>query len=102
MPPKNCVTGAAAQWQNGRKSVRRRRRRMENRRTFLSVAHTKCPSGNNWLKSPLIKCEEFVTEVANLVRIIGVIGNTIPTVELLDVYGRAAGNGLNIYRRHSL
>ena len=47
VPPKKCVRGAAAQWQNAGKSVRRRRRRrMENRRTFLSVAHTKCPSGN--------------------------------------------------------
>ena len=47
MPPKKCVPGAAEQWQNGRKSVRRRRRRRTRYgHTYLSVAHTKCPSGN--------------------------------------------------------
>ena len=33
MPPKKCVPGAAAQWQNGRKSVRRRRRRRTHAQT---------------------------------------------------------------------
>ena len=41
------VSRAAAQWQNGRKSVgSRRRRRTENGHHFLSVAHAKCPAGN--------------------------------------------------------
>ena len=35
MPPKKCVPGAAEQWQNGRKSVRRRRRRRPYSRTHV-------------------------------------------------------------------
>ena len=44
VPPQNRVTGASTQWRNWSKI--RRRRRTRYRRTFLSVAHTKCPSGN--------------------------------------------------------
>ena len=46
--PKNRVRGTSTQWQNSQKSVRRRRRRRTYfRQRFLSVAHTKCPSGKN-------------------------------------------------------
>ena len=42
--PRRCCTVAKRPKIRRR---RRRRRRMENGRTFLSVAHTKCPSGKN-------------------------------------------------------
>ena len=47
--PKNRVRGTSTRWQNFEKSVRRRRR--TDGRTFLSVAHTKCPSGNDRLST---------------------------------------------------
>ena len=45
--PKNRVRGTSTRWQNFQKYVCPPRDWLTDGRTFLSTAHTKCPSGNN-------------------------------------------------------